>query len=188
MIFSRNIFKEEKAPSFALLVTTLNKYGNAALTWEPELLKHQIESDYDIKVSDLQADKLQAAITVMTTNQFETDWRVFEVVSNLFNNSATDHMEIDPLEAEEIAVALAEVALIKQGASDDDEKIDYSDEVRAYAGKVFYEYGMHKAPKIFLNAIMPESAPANDDDKNEALKELFNARVEFILDYLEKNN
>jgi len=188
MFFSRNTFKEEKAPAFALLIATLSKYGNAALTWEPELLKQQIENDYNIQMSDMQSDKLQAAIAVMTTNQFETDWRVFEVVCNLFNNSASDHSEIDPVEPEEIAVALAEVALIRQGTDEDDERLDYSDEVRAYAGRIFHEYGMHKAPKIFPTAIMPESAPADDTVKNEALKELFDARVEYILDYLEKVN
>lgn len=189
MIFSRNIFNEEKTPPFGLLVAVLSKYGTAALTWEPELLRHQIEIDYDIKMSDMQSDKLQAAIAVMTTNQFETDWRVFEVVCNLFNNSSSDHGEIDPVEPEEIAVALADVALIRQSTdSGEDERIDYSDEVRAYAGRVFYEYGMHKAPKIFPTAIMPESAPANDTIKNEALKELFDARVEYILDFLEKFN
>lgn len=185
-MFSRDVYKDDKAPAYALLIVTLKKYGMDSLEWEPELLRQEIERDYNIKLSDLQSDKLQAAIVTLTTDHFEHDWRVFEVSSHLFNNTPIDHEDVEPLEAEEIAVALAEATLIKAGGLEDEERMDYGDEVRAYLGKLFHDYGFHKAPKIFPKAIMPKSVEAHDKEKNAALKEVFDAHAEYVLDYLEK--
>lgn len=185
-MFSRDVYKDEKAPAYALLIVTLKKFGMDSLEWEPELLRAEIDREYDIQMSDLQSDKLQAAINVLTTDHFEHDWRVFEVCSHLFNNQSIDHDDFCPLEAEEIAVSLAEVTLIKEGSLDEGEKIEYGQEVRAYAGHLFHDYGFHKAPKIFKSAIMPKSNECDDKEKNDALKEIFNAHASYILDYLEK--
>mgnify|MGYP000196158323 CR=1 FL=1 len=185
-MFSRDVFKDEKAPAYALLITTIKKYGLDSLEWEPEILRAEIDRDYDIHISDLQNDKIQAAMNVLTSDHFEHDWRVFEVSSHLFNNQPMDHEDVCPLEAEEIAVALAEFRLIRTDTLDEGEKLVFGEEIRAYAGHIFYEYGMHKAPKIMPTAIMPKSNKADDKDKNEALKEIFDVHASYILDYLEK--
>lgn len=187
-MFSRDVYKDDKAPAYVLLGVTLKKYGLAALEEEPELLRMLIERDSDIKLSDLQADKLQAAICTMLTDQVETHWRIFEPCVHLFNNQYVEHDILTPVEAEEIAVALAEIAMIKNDVLDKNELIHYGEEVLAYAGHVFYEYGMSKAPDIFPDAIMPKCNDCCYAEKNAALKELFNAHVEYILDYLEKLN
>ena len=185
-MFLRDVFKDESAPAYAVMIAAIRKYGLESLEWEPELLREEIDKDYDIKISDLQQDKLQAAMSTLTTDHFEHDWRVFEVCGHLFNNQSIDHDDLCPLEAEEIAVAIAEFSLIRQDTIDDDEKIVYGDEVNAYVGQLFYDYGLHKAPNIFKTAIMPKSNKANDKDKNEALKEIFDTHVTYILEYLEK--
>lgn len=181
-MFSRDVYQDEKAPAYALLVVVLKKYGLDSLEWEPELLRAEIDRDYDIDISDLQHDKIQAAMSVLTTDHFESDWRVFEVSSHLFNNEPIDHDDLSPLEAEQLAVALAEFNLIKEP----DEKVVFSDEIRAYVGLTCHEYGLHKAPKIFPTAIMPKSNKADDKEKNEALREIFDAHANYVLDYLEK--
>lgn len=185
-MFTRDVYKDEKAPAYALLIVTLKKYGLDSLEWEPELLRQEINRDYNIRLSDLQSDKLQAAMVTLTTDHFEHDWRVFEVNGHLFNSTPIHHEDVEPLEAEELAVALAEATLIKTDTLDEGETISYGEEVRAYAGRIFYEYGMHKAPRIFPKAIMPKSNECDDKDKNTALRELFNAHAEYVLDYLEK--
>lgn len=183
-MFTRDVYKDSKAPAYALLAVTLRKYGLSALEEEPELLRAEIDRDYDIKLSDLQTNKLQAAITVMLTDHFEHDWKVFETIGHAINGSLVDHDILTPLEAEEIAVMLAEAVLIKSDTGEN--RIDYGDEVRAYAGLIFHDYGMHKAPKIFPQAIMPKSVECDDKEKNLALKELFDAHVEYVLDYMER--
>lgn len=188
MFFTRDVYKDDKAPAYALLGVTLKKYGLHILEEEPELVRMLIERDSDIKLSELQADKLQAAICVMLTDQVETNWRVFEPCVHLFNNQYVEHDVVTPVEAEDIAVALAEITLIKHDILDKHELIHYSEEVRAYAGHIFYEYGMSAAPDIFPTAIMPKCNDCDNTEKNEALTELFNAHVEYVLDYLEKLN
>lgn len=187
-MFSRDVFRDDKAPAYVLLGVTLKKYGLSALEEEPELLRMLIERDFDIKLSELQGDKLQAAICTMLTDQVENNWRVFEPCVHLFNNQYVEHDVLTPVEAEELAVALAEITMIKNDVLDKNELIHYGEEIKAYTGQIFYEYGMCAAPDIFPTAIMPKCNTCCNLEKNEALKELFNAHVEYILDYLEKLN
>ena len=184
-MFTRDVYLDDKAPAYALLVVTLKAFGMESLEWEPELLRQEIDREYDITLTDLQHDKLHAMVICMLTDHFEHDWRVFETCVSLFNGESVDHEDLNPLEAEEIAVGLAEFKLLKKDV--DIVPATYGDEVRAYAGLIFYEYGMHSAPKIFPTAILPKSAqPGDDGEKNEALKEIFDTHVEYVLDYLEK--
>src|ERR1019366_1750451 len=103
---------------------------------------------------------------ILTTEHFESDWRVFETTCHFLNNQAMDHEALEPIEAEEIAVGVAEVSLIKKDSLDEGEQLIFGEEVRAYAGLAFHEYGMHKAPTIFPTAIMPKSNKADDKNKN----------------------
>lgn len=185
-MFSIDVYKDEDAPSFALLGVTLKKYGMEALEYDPELLRNQIEKDYDIELTQMQMDKLQAAMAVMVTDSFYDDWRVFEATCHLFHDEPIDTEIVNPLDAEDIAVGIAEAALIKSSIGDSD--LVFDDEVRAYAGRIFFDYGLCKAPKIFPGAIMPAKIGtcANDKDKNEALTSLFDAHTERIIDYVEK--
>ncbi len=187
-MFTIDVYKDEKAPAFALLGVTLKKYGMEALEYPPELLRPEIDKDYNIHIADIQMDKLQAAMIVLYTDAFYDDWRVFETCCHLFNSTPTDHDIVNPLEAEDIATGIAEAALIKSSILKDGEELHYHDEVRAYAGQIFHEYGMSKAPKIFPTAIMPKNSgnSVNDDNKNEALNELFDAHSGYIISYIDK--
>ena len=187
-MFNRDIYLDEKAPAFVLLTATLKKYGTEALEYDPELLRQQIDRDYDIKIPDLNMDKLQAAMTVIHTNSFYDDWRVFETCCHLFHNALVDASVVNPLDAEDIAVGLAEATLLKSCVMDDESELKFSDEIRAYSGHIFWDYGLSTAPFIFRDAIMPHSpgSAANDPDKNQALRELFDHHTVQIVDYLEK--
>lgn len=187
-MFNNNIYKDENASGFVLLSITLKKYGSESLEYDPELLRIQIEKDYDIKLPDLNMDKLQAAMLVMTTDAFYEDWRAFETCCHLFHNELVDAEVVNPLDAEDIAVGLAEATLIKSCVVDDDSELKFGDEVRAYAGHVFYDYGLSTPPFIFRDAIMPVSqgTSENDPNKNEALRELFDHHTTQILEYIDK--
>lgn len=189
-MFNKDIYKDPKAPAFVLLGITIKKYGVESLEYDPELLRAEIEKDYDIKMPDLNMDKLQAAIVVMTTDHFYNDWRVFETCCHLFHNEPVDADMLNPLDAEDIAVGLAEATMIKADTFEHLSELDFDDEIRAYAGQVFFEYGLSTAPTIFRSAILPTvpGSAANDPDKNAALKELFDSHSLYTLDYLERIN
>lgn len=189
-MFNRDVYKDEKAPAFVLLGITLKKYGLDSLEFEPELLRDQIERDYSIDLPDLNMDKLQSAMIVMSTDHFYDDWRVFETCCHLFNNELVEADVVNPLDAEDIAVGLAEATLIKASTLTDISELTFHDEIRAYAGRVFYDYGFATPPTIFNDALMPvvTGSAENDSDKNAALKELFDAHTLYTLNYLEKLN
>ncbi len=201
-----DVFKDEKAPALALLSCVIRKYGVESFDWEPGILRAEIEDDFDITLSDLQSDKIQAAITVLTTNSFQDQWEAFEKICHLFNNVADDFSMVNPLEAEEIAQALADYYLINvvenavenptnepeldQIPDERGENISpttYSPEVRAYVGQILFDYGCCAAPKLFPTAILPGGVvPGDNTEKEQALEEIFNARLEFIMAYLEE--
>lgn len=176
------VLKDEEAPASALLCIALKKYGTDCLDWAPEILRAELESDYGIEISDLQSDKLQAAITIFSTNLFEDQWEVFVTCCHLLNNIYDTFLDFIPLEAEYIAAALAEASILKN-----EEFEGFSDEVKTFAGLVFHEYGMSKPPDIFKDAIIV--AKTGDDkinmEKNEALNEIYDARKKTVQEYLE---
>lgn len=178
-MFTRKILQDQNAPAYALLVILLKRYGLEAIDWEPELMRQTMESDYQIQLTELQHDKLQAAILVFSSNWFETSWRVFEHCCQLFSNQATDHGLLNPLEPEQIAIAVSEATLIKETT------IKYDDEIRAYVGLILADWGCSKPPSIFPTALMPKTSGADDSEKEKALKEIFDTHAAYVLDYVE---
>lgn len=186
MKLSLDILKDEKAPAIALLGVALRQYGTECFDWHPAILRVELEDDYNISLSDLQSDKLQAAITILTSNAFEDQWEVFTTCCHLLCNVHYEFTDFTPLEAEYIAMALPEVYLIK-----DNDVETFSDEVRAFAGNAFHEYGMFCSPEIFPDALMPvcdEAGKIEQSEKSEALTELFNTRKESIETYFSNLN
>jgi hypothetical protein len=173
----KQILEDEKAPATALLAVIVKKYGEECFEWEAPLLKAELQQDYSCEISDLQSDKIQAAITVLTTDVYESDIKAFETINYLFNHHPDNFDEINPLEAEELICGMTEAYLIRT------EPIMFSPEVRVYAGKIFQDYGFHSPPKLFHQAIM-EEREGNDDEKNEALQELFSEKIKVTENYL----
>jgi hypothetical protein len=177
---SKEILKDQTAPLMALAYVIQEEFGVDSFTWEPQLLRNELETKYDIKITDLQSDKIQAVIVMLTTDMYETDVRTFEVLNSLTNHNHQDFEDFEPSEAEEIVIGITEALLLKM------EQLEYSDSVKAYAGWVFHEYGFCKAPDIFPNAIMPEGFPTDGDDKekNLALEEIFNMKIDNVTKYM----
>lgn len=174
----KQVLEDEKAPAIALLAIAVKKYGNECFAWEPPVLKAELQEDFDCVMDDLQSDKLQAAITILTTEVYEDSVPVFETLNYLLNHKPDNLDELNPLEAEELVCGLTEAYMIRG------EEFDFSPEVRVYSGQIFYDYGFHKPPQLFPKAIMHEKE-GNDDEKNEALKELFDEKIRVTKEYLD---
>lgn len=173
----KQILEDDKAPALALLAVVTSSFGEEGYNWDPLVLKLELQDKYSCKISDLNSDKIHAAITVLTTDMYENNIVVFESVNHFFNNQHHSMEELDPLEAEELITGMTEAYLIRG------ERLEFSPEVRVYAGKLFYDYGMHKPPTLFPDAIM-EEREGSDEDKNAALHELFEAKIKQIEDYI----
>jgi hypothetical protein len=174
----KQTLEDEKAPAIVLLSLVIKKYGQECFAWEPTVLKAELQEDFDCVMDDLQSDKIQAAITILTTELYEENVAVFETLNYLLNHKPDNLDELNPLEAEELICGLTEAYLIRG------EEFDFSPEIRVYAGQIFYDYGFHKPPELFPKAIMKEK-DGNDDEKNEALKELFDEKIRVTKEYLD---
>lgn len=181
--FSLDVLKDEKAPALALVAVVLRKYGVESLGWQPEFLRDEIKSDFNVDMSDLQSDKIQAGFTILQSDLFQNQWEVFKTVCHLLNNTPDSFEDPTPLEAEELASALAHYKLFVENGED---VPAFSDEVKAYIGVVFYHYGMSEAGAIFKDALMPSSATkADPSDKNSALSEIYDTRSKAITAYIQ---
>ena len=174
----KQILEDEKAPVLALIALITKEYGEECYAWESAVLRAELQEDFNCTVSDLQSDKIQAGIVLLTTEVYESNISVFETTNYLLNNQPDNIEELNPLEAEELIYGLTEAYLIKG------EKINFSPEVRVYAGQIFHDYGMHKPPVLFPDAIMQERE-GDDTSKNEALQELFDEKIKTLKEYID---
>ena len=175
----KEILLDEQCPVLALLWLVTKEYGKECYEWEPQVLKAELQEEFGCTITDLQSDKIQAGILVLTTDQYETDISVFETVNYLLNCQPDDIDTFNPLQAEELVHGLTEAYLIRG------EEMVFSPEIRAYTGIVFFDYGFHKPPTLFPNAIMLEKK-GDDTEKNDALREIFEEKIKSTQDYLSK--
>lgn len=180
--FSINVLQDDKAPAIALVIVVLRKYGVEAMDWQPEFLRDLIKEDFSTPISDLQSDKIQAGFAILKSDLFQSQWEVFKTVCHLLNNTPDSFDDPTPLEAEELAAALAHYKLF---AGDGDDAPPFSDEVKAYIGVIFHHYGMSEPAAIFKDALMPQSVKADPSDKNSALSEIYDARTKSVTEYVQ---
>ena len=182
------ILKDKATPGSALLAIALAEYGTACFDWEPEVLRAELADDFGVSISDIKSDKLQAAIIVYTTDQFESNWHVFNTVTHCLNGEPTDADVLDPIDPEQVASAMAEVEVLRSQLTDGGLKFD--DEVNTYAGLLFSSYGLLFTPTIFPTAIMPnlqgEHSADTQSEKQEALNEIYSLKKAQVTEYLEK--
>lgn len=175
-----SVLKDPNAPAAALLLVVIQKYGMGCFDTIPQLLAEQIQSDFDVKLPELQLDKIQAAMVLVTTDWVEDQWEAFSTCIHLFSGISDSFEDFSTPEPEYIAKALADIYDLKG------EESGFSDEVLGYCGFIFHEHGLCKAPSIMPDAIMPEANECDSDEKDEALTEIYNERKQYIIDYMKE--
>ena len=181
-----SLLKDKETPASVFLAIVFCEYGAECLNWESQVLRLEILSDFGVELSASQSDKLQAAITIMSTDACENDWQVFNNCIHALNGEPFEHDELYPIDAEQVAAAMPEIEMIRKNFLE--EGFKFSDEVNTYIGLIFFEYGLFLAPNIFPTADMPPlSGDHNSDsqaEKKEALNELYTAKKEKIKEYM----
>lgn len=183
--FSRQVLQDKEAPVAALVVAALDTFGIQCLMWESGILRDEIKQELNLEITDLQHDRLQAGITVLTSNVYQDDPSAFLLLSKLFNNQPVDHENpVAEITAEEFAVALANFDILEP-----ENDFPFSDDVKRVIGQIFHEYGLSDAATIYPSALMPaktgEKVGEIEQEKNEALTEIYNTVKQGIKAYLE---
>jgi hypothetical protein len=186
--FSPIVLKDKSAPACALLLAVVAEFGVDCFAWDPHILRIELLEEYNITLSEEQSDKLQAAITILNTDAFETDWHAFNNCIHALNGEPFDYDTLEPIDAEQIAAAMPEIEVLRSKFLE--EGLQFTDEIKAYAGMIFSEYGLFFAPNEFPSAIMPSLPGEHNSDsqieKQEALAEVYNKKKEKINEYLAK--
>ena len=172
MSYSSELKKSEVAKWWAdrstfatsLLALLIDEYGTESFQWDPETVRLQIESDYGVKLSQVNMDKLMAMITALTTNLFYTSAEAFTQVSNALNDSEADFENWDPPTAAEAAWAITEITLNdppkrREGFAD-----QFSSDVRKYLGVILAQEGILHPPDVLQIAELDEQGNKNADE------------------------
>lgn len=176
---TKTIIEDQTTPACILFIIAVRALGTECFEWVPGITRYELESDYAVSMSDFQSHKLQCAISLVSGNDYESEWHIFEIFNHLLSNEPTMMDSVDPLTPEELAMGLAHASVLLDGESD---RLIFGAEVRAYVGQILWDYGFYKAPTIFPTAIMPDTNMPDEDrgrneeiwkDKDRALSDIY---------------
>lgn len=107
----REMWENPEADATVLNAMVLSKYGEEALDWDPLTIQMEIQDDFGVTPAGEVMDRICAMQIVMGTGDFF--WRVdaFRNVVNTIANGQPFFQTFTPLQAEEIAIAIATVGM-----------------------------------------------------------------------------
>lgn len=107
----REMWENPEADATVLNAMVLTKYGEEALDWDPVTIQMEIQDDFGVTPAAAAMDKICAMQVVMGTGDFFGRVDAFRNVVNTIANGDPFFQTFTPLQAEEIAVAVATVGM-----------------------------------------------------------------------------
>lgn len=107
----REMWQNPEADATVLNAMILSKYGEEALDWDPITIQMEIQDDFGTTPASEVMDKICAMQIVMATGDFFNRVDAFRNVVNTIANGQPFFQTFTPLQAEEIAIALATVGM-----------------------------------------------------------------------------
>lgn len=135
------IFTNPRSSVTVLHLTLIKQYGTEAYSWEPQTLWQEIQDDFKVQVIPINKDKIQAALTLITTDLFYQQWEVFEKICQAFNNIKPSFDYVSPLSIDQIIIGITESGLLDMLPPE-----GWNYEVTGYIKTALKEEGFLKAP------------------------------------------
>lgn len=107
----REMWENPEADATVLNAMVLSKYGEEALDWDPLTIQMEVQDDFGVSPASECIDKICAMQIVMGSGQFFERVDAFRNVVNTIANGQPFFQIFTPLQAEEIALALATVGM-----------------------------------------------------------------------------
>jgi len=138
------MWQSTEADATVLTAMLLSKYGEQSLDWDPLTIRMEIEEDFRVSPSDETMNKICAMQIVMSSSDFFERIDTFINVCNTLSEGDPFFEVFTPLETEEIAFALATVAMNR-------DMLPFSDTIRRYVKEVLKDDGFSEDdfPEIF---------------------------------------
>lgn len=115
---ARELLESDETFAFTLMTILLSKYGEETFTEKPPALFQRLEDDFGIKLPEESENRINAALTVMMTDLFQTNFSVFKSVTLALNEGDIGDFAIDfygereELSTPEILWAITEYGLL----------------------------------------------------------------------------
>lgn len=107
----REMWENPEADATVLNAMVLSRYGEEALDWDPLTIQMEIQDDFGVSPASAAMDKICAMQIVMGTGDFFGRVDAFRNVTNTIANGQPFFQTFTPLQAEEIALAIATVGM-----------------------------------------------------------------------------
>lgn len=107
----REMWENPEADATVLNAMVLSKYGEEALEWDPLTIQMEIQDDFGVDPASEVMDKICAMQIVMGTGDFFGRVDAFRNIVNTIANGQPFFQTFTPLQAEEIALAIATVGM-----------------------------------------------------------------------------
>jgi len=107
----REMWENPEADATVLNAMVLSKYGEEALDWDPLTIQMEIQDDFGVTPASEVMDKICAMQIVMGTGDFFGRVDAFRNIVNTIANGQPFFQTFTPLQAEEIALAIATVGM-----------------------------------------------------------------------------
>jgi len=169
--------------------TYLNKkYKDTWFDWEPETIWRTLKEDENIEATDEVKNLIQAFQVLTNTNFAHESWQVFENVANAINQNIVNFAEVQPLEVNEISLALKVINMIRPKKQQEDDiwrKIPdharpqqgFDDEVWGYIAAAAKNAGLVLLPpELFGGSGSPQNILDNTLGNNIDLKNKVSAK------------
>lgn len=161
------MWQNPEASATVLNAMLISKYGEEALDWDPLTIRLEIQEDFKVSPADEVMNKICAMQIVMTSADFFERIDTFINVCNTLSEGDPFFEVFTPLESEEIAFALATVAMNR-------DMLPFNPTIRRYVKEVLKADGFSEDdfPEIF-SAVF---------GKNPSAKEVRHTVAEIMLE------
>jgi len=146
---------DEDMTATALLAIVLDLYGTEALEWLPSTLVQEIETDLRIDLPQININRINAAIALMTTDSFYRDPLAFIHTCHMLwaDTAPPDADDQSPPSPIATAWGVFEASLL-----DPENSRKYSEDVKGTIGVILQQVGIRKPPKVLVDVTtMPDS-------------------------------
>ena len=151
----KRIFEDKQTFASTMLIACTGLFESIEwFDWDPIALKAEIRDVCGATLPAVNADKLQALVLAMTTNQFYESLEAFIGVCNALDGDGSDFSTFDPADVKEMAWAVTEVAINDQQKAGADDL--FCDEIKTYIGVQAELEGFRELPKPLTFGFSPK--------------------------------
>lgn len=145
-----NLFEDKNCMVTTYTLAALAKLGMQCLNWDPLILRDAFQKQFDCKLSQRGFDKLQAGLTVVGTNLFNTSIETFLACTAAFANKSIKEGQLSYVTLKDCCWA---VFCQKQL---NDEFQQYDPDIVSYINKLMNQDGISKLPDYMSFANLPD--------------------------------